>query len=138
MIDTRFSVSIQILMTLAHHTEEMVSSAMLANVLSTNATFVRKTIAPLIDAGIIQSYKGKGGGITLAKKPNEINLKDVYQIVTSEKPLLQVHNKPVYKSCEISKCVGVILFDLISGIEDATLHYLENKKLSDLMKKVAI
>lgn len=138
MIDTRFSVSIQILMTLAHHTDEMVSSALLASVLSTNATFIRKIVAPLIDAGIIQSFKGKGGGITLARRPNEINLKEVYQIVTLDKPLVQVHNKPVYKSCEISKCVGNILYDLVEGIEDATLQFLENKKLSDLMKKVAL
>ncbi len=137
MIDTRFSVSIQILMTLAHHTDEMVSSSLLADVLSTNATFIRKITAPLIDAGIIQSYKGKGGGITLAKRPSEINLKEVYQVVTSEKPIVQIHNKPVYKTCEISKCVGNILCDLVEGIEDATLQYLENKKLSDLMKKVS-
>jgi len=136
MVDTRFSVSIQIMMTLAKHQDELLSSEDLSKVLRTNATFVRKLVSNLARAKLIESFRGKGGGIKIAKDPSEISLEEIYMASTEEKPLINVHKKPVTKVCSISCCIEEILTDLVIGIEQSTQNYLSKKKLSDLMKKV--
>lgn len=136
MIDTRFSVSVQIMMTVAYHPDELVTSELLANALDTNPTFIRKIISRLVEGDLIKSYRGKGGGIKLAKKPSEISLKDIYLASTNEKRLVNVHSKPVYRACKVSCCIENVLEDIVCGIEHSTQTYLAKKNLSDLMKKV--
>ncbi len=136
MIDTRFSVSIQIMMTVAHHKDELVTSELLANALDTNPTFVRKMVSRLVEADLLNSYRGKGGGIELARKPNQISLNDIYIASTNEKKLINVHNKPIVKTCEVSCCIKSVLNNLVDGIETSTQSYLAKKTLHDLMKQV--
>lgn len=136
MVDTRFSVSVQILMTLASHGDELVNSELLARVLKTNPTFIRKLVANLVDAQLVESFRGKGGGIKLARVPEKISLKDIYLAATESKPLVSVHKKPVMKACVVSCCIKEVLEEIVEGIEDSTQKFLSRKNLAELMKKV--
>lgn len=136
MVDTRFSVSVQIMTTLAFHEGELMSSDSFANQLQTNATFIRKLIARMVQAGLIESFRGKGGGIKLAKAPKEISLKEIYQVVMEDKPIISTHQKPVFKQCQVSCSMGEILCDVVKGMEKTTLTYLEKQRLSDLVSKI--
>ncbi len=136
MVDTRFSVSVQIMMTLAFHGDELQNSETLAKVLKTNPTFIRKLVSNLVEAKLVVSFRGKGGGIKLAKDPSEINLNDLYIASTGEKALISLHKKPTMKACPVSRCIDGVLDDIVSGIERSTQGFLANKTLSDLMKKV--
>lgn len=136
MVDTRFSVSIQIMMTLAAHNDELINSELLAKVLKTNPTFVRKLVSNLVAANLITSYRGKGGGIKIAQQPSKISLKDIYLASNDEKPLMSVHKKPVSKQCLVSCCINDVLKTVVSGIEESTQKYLEGKTLHDLMSQV--
>lgn len=137
MVDTRFSVSIQIMMSLAYYGEdELSSSESLARSLKTNPTFIRKLVSSLVEHELIESFRGKGGGIKLAKSPDKISLNDIYIASTGEKRLISVHQKPVVKSCAVSNCIDGVLDDIVCGLEKTTQAYLAKKYLSDLMKKV--
>lgn len=136
MVDTRFSVSVQIMMTLAYHSDEMMNSDIIAKALKTNATFIRKLVSNLVDAGLVDSFRGKNGGVKIAKAPTEISLNDIYIASTHEKPLISMHKKPVLKACPVSCCIEDVLTDVVDGIELSTQNYLSKKYLSDLMKKV--
>lgn len=136
MVDTRFSVSIQIMMTLAAHHDELVNSDFLSKVLKTNPTFVRKLVSNLVTANLISSYRGKGGGIKIALDPKQISLKEIYLASTDEKPLVNIHKKPVSKTCSVSCCINDVLKNVVTGIEESTQKYLEGKTLQDLMAQV--
>jgi Rrf2 family protein len=136
MVDTRFSVSVQIMMTLAHHNDELINSDILARALKTNPTFVRKLVSKLVAAQLVESFRGKGGGIKMAKASSEISLRDIYLASTEEKTLLSVHKKPVVKACQVSCCINEVLGDIVDGIEHSTKSYLAKKKLSDLLHKI--
>jgi Rrf2 family protein len=136
MEDTRFSVSVQIMMTLAYHSDEMISSESLSKVLKTNPTFIRKLVSNMVEAKLIDSFRGKGGGIKIAKAPGDISLKDIYLASTQEKTLISLHHKPVIKACPVSCCIDNVLKDIVGGIEQSTKSYLAKKYLSDLMRKV--
>jgi len=90
----------------------------------------------LVEADLLKSYRGKGGGIELARRPNQISLNDIYIASTNEKKLINVHNKPVVKTCEVSCCIKSVLNNLVDGIESSTQSYLAKKTLHDLMKQV--
>lgn len=136
MVDTRFSVSVQIMMTLASHQDELINSEILSQVLKTNATFVRKLVSNLVSADLVISYRGKGGGIKISKKPSEISLKEIYLASTEEKSLIKVHKKPVNKTCSVSRCIDGVMCELAQGIDQSTQNYLSKKTLSDLMKQI--
>lgn len=137
MVDTRFSVSIQIMMTLAWHKDELLNSEFLANVLNTNATFIRKLVSNLVAAGLVTSFRGKGGGIKLAKSPDKISLKEIYIAATEEKTLITSHKKPVLKACPVSCSFEDIICDVVDGIETATKSFLGKKTLQDLIRNVS-
>lgn len=137
MVDTRFSVSLQIMVTLAYNSDELVNSDYLAKILKTNPTFIRKLVSRLVEANLIESFRGKGGGIKIAQAPQSISLKEIYLASTNDKPLISSHKKPVLKSCPVSCSMDSIFCDIADGIENSTQSYLSNKYLSDLVKKVA-
>lgn len=61
------------------------TSEQLLSSIRTNPTVVRRLLAKLVDAGLIESYKGKSGGVKLTKSPKEISLKDIYGAVCDKK-----------------------------------------------------
>lgn len=136
MVDTRFSVSVQIMMTLAFHSDELTNSESLAKVLKTNATFIRKLVSHLVEAQLVESFRGKGGGIKIAKNPKDITLNEIYTAATDEKPLISLHKKPTIKACPVSCCIEGVMDEIVDGIEHSTQSYLAKKTLCDLMKKV--
>ena len=138
MVDTRFSVSIQIMVTLAYHSDELMNSETLAHALKTNATFIRKLISPLVEANLITSFRGKGGGMKLAKSPHQISLKDIYLASANEKTLVAAHKKPIYKNCPVSCSMDTIFCEIVNGIESSTQSYLAKKHLSDLLKRISV
>lgn len=138
MLDTRFSVSIQMMMSIAYATQkdELTNSEYLAVALKTNPTFVRKLVGKLVENNLVSSFRGKGGGIKLARPANQITLYEIYLASTCEKKIINIHKKPVIKECVVSSCVGGVLDEISSGLEDKIEDYLGSKKLSSLMKKV--
>jgi Rrf2 family protein len=134
MVDTRFSVSVQIMVTLAYHSDELMSSESLSKVFKTNPTFIRKLVSNLVEAKLVDSYRGKGGGIKIARPASEITLKDIYIASTEEKTLIKTHKKPTIKSCIVSCSMDKIFCDIVDGIETSTKNYLAKKYLSDILK----
>jgi Rrf2 family protein len=141
MVDTRFSMSVQIMTSLAFHESvtsrsELMSSEDFAGILKSNPTFIRKLISRLVQAGLIKSFRGKGGGIKINKAAKEITLKDIYIASVDDKPLISTHQKPVYKSCSVSCSMSEILCEVTAGLEENTRQHLSNTKLSDLVGKI--
>lgn len=137
MVDTRFSVSLQIMVTLAYHSDELVNSAFLAKILKTNPTFVRKLVSQLVAAHLVESFRGQGGGIKLARTLENINLKEIYLAAIEDKPLIARHKKPIVKSCVVSCSIENLFCEVINGIEKSTQEYLQKKTLSDIVKKIS-
>ena len=137
MVDTRFPVSVHIMTSLAHNQPDLVSSEQLALGIKTNASFIRKLVVSLSDAGLVESVRGKSGGIRLAKSPDEITLDQIYKAVT-DSALVHIPDKTPNKSCAISCGMGDVLNNLSKEIEENTLKQLAKKKLSEILKLVIL
>lgn len=135
MLDQRFAASAHIMTLLAFHQEELITSDYLAKSIRTNPAAVRRLLAKLVEAGLLESFKGKAGGVRLAKSPKEISLKDIYKAVT-DKSLVHASTKEPQKLCPVSCAFKKIFSEIADGIENSSMGYLAKIKLSDLAAKV--
>ncbi|MEK2688018.1 Rrf2 family transcriptional regulator [Bdellovibrio sp. GT3] len=135
MLDQRFSVSVHIMTVLSYHKGELMTSEVLASSIRTNPTVIRRLLAKLVEAGLVESFKGKAGGVRLNDKCKEITLKDIYMAV-SGKPLLNTPDKEPLKQCAVSCAMKKIMCDISSGLENHSMSYLSKIKLADLTQKV--
>ena len=135
MVDTRFPVSIHILTVLAHFHPKLVSSEQLAVSVKTNASFIRKLVVALSAAGLVESVRGKSGGIRLAKKPKDIGLDQIYRAVT-DNTLIAIPDKSPNKSCAISCGMGGILSEISQEIEMNTLKQLAKRDLGEILGRI--
>lgn len=135
MVDQRFSVSVHIMTAIAFHKGELMTSEQLADSVRTNPTVVRRLVAKLVEARLLESFKGKSGGVRLSKGPKEISLKDIYTAVCDKK-LIATPSKEPSKQCLVSCNMGKLLDEVVEGIEQNSMSYLADIRLSELASKI--
>ncbi len=135
MLDQKFSVSIHIMTVLAYHQGELMTSEQLAGSIRTNPTVIRRLVAKLVDAGLLESFKGKSGGVRISKSAKSISLKDIYAAV-SNKQLINTPDKEPHKQCAVSCSMKEILCGFAKNFESNSMNYLSKIKLSDFISKV--
>jgi len=82
----QFSIAVHILAGLACGCDQGgVTSGHLAASVNTSASFVRRTLAKLSKAGLVETVTGKAGACWLARDAKGISLLDVYQAVDAPK-----------------------------------------------------
>ena len=81
-----FSVAVKALAQLAC-SDHVCPSAMLAGSVNAHAVFLRRIMAQLGRAGIVEAREGRDGGYLLARAPEQITLAEVYRAVHAPGPL---------------------------------------------------
>jgi Rrf2 family protein len=79
--NSRFAVCVHILAYLAYRQGESVTSAEIASSVDTNPVVIRRLLAALVKAGLVATRKGAGGGFSLAIKPADCTLLQIYRVV---------------------------------------------------------
>jgi Rrf2 family cysteine metabolism transcriptional repressor len=93
--------------------------------------YLEHLVAPLIYGGIIRSVKGPKGGVTLAKKPEEIKLLEVTRLLEgSLAPVECVDNPGI---CERS--ANCVTRDIWGEVKAAINGVLEATTLQDLVDR---
>jgi Rrf2 family protein len=96
--------------------------------------FLRKIVQPLVKAGIIGSFKGKGGGVKLARQPSNITVLEVIQPLGEKRGLvrcLRGEYCPRSRECAASGFWREIQERLYETLEKATIEDLiERRKVT--------
>lgn len=111
------------------------NSEQLAESANTNPVVIRRLISSLSRAGLIQTSRGKSGGVSLAKEPSDITLNDIYSALELCEAISH-HEKPTHKECPISCATHQLILSISEGADKALEKYLQSQKLSDLIKKI--
>ncbi|NBD25811.1 RrF2 family transcriptional regulator [Paenibacillus glycinis] len=82
----RFGLGLQALIVLAAN-DDLRSSAEIAEQIQCEPTALRKILAQLGDAGIVEVRQGRAGGYELTRSPDEITLFEVYTSLHEEQPV---------------------------------------------------
>lgn len=91
-----------------------------------------KVAIELSSQGLIESVRGNGGGIRLAKPPHQISIGKVVRLTESDMYLVGCFDK-TGPSCRISS--GCMLKTVLEDALDAFLQVLDNYTLADLVTK---
>jgi Rrf2 family transcriptional regulator, repressor of oqxAB len=137
MIDTRFSTALQIMIVVAVDGERNVrcTSNTLAANLNTNASFVRKMLMQLGEAGVISSSAGNGGGVRLARRPNQIKLNEIYQAVMAQSRLMESRTD-VGGECSITGKLAQFSEQLCQRAEAAVTDLLSSLTLQNSLDEL--
>ena len=130
-MDTKFSIALHILTYIAE-TNNTVTSELLAKSVGTNASHIRKILALLKDADIIESQQGKKG-IVLKIKANKLSLDKIYFGVYPEKELLHIHDTAT-PDCPVGATIKEALLPIFEESEKQLVLNLKSKTLKSLIE----
>jgi Rrf2 family nitric oxide-sensitive transcriptional repressor len=124
--------SLRVLMYLAVNHQRLVNISEIADRFAISRNHLVKVIHNLARGSFIKSYRGKGGGIELAREPAQINIGKVVRY--TEGPPRPVECFDVEKNdCIISGACG--LAEVIDQACDSFFTTLDRYTLADLLKR---
>ena len=108
----------------------------MAESVGTNASYIRKILALLKKAEIIDAHRGISG-YSLTVAPEQLTLLQVYQAVTGESKLhlLDIHQNPS-DQCIVGRHIRPALTEMFTDIEDAFARSLAGKTLADCIADI--
>ncbi|GAA3408225.1 RrF2 family transcriptional regulator [Paenibacillus hodogayensis] len=132
----RFGVAVHALVWLTR-SGGMLSSANMACQVNSHATFIRRVLQSLVQAGIVEAREGRDGGYTLKKSASCVTLADIYVAVKTECTAESAEaDGNVGCGEEAGDLLDVELSKIMSGAEQQTIDYLRRFTLADVMEKV--
>ena len=137
-VNTQFSIAVHIMAGLAYRCDKDTTSANLAMSVNTSPSFVRRTLAKLSKAGLVETTTGKAGACWLAKDAEDISLLDIYNAVDAPKAF-SIHHYAEQKVCQVSCNIKQALEKALAKTQKAMEASLDETSLaqivSDMHKK---
>jgi Rrf2 family protein len=131
-VNCRFATGVHVLVLLAADPDTLQTSTDIAEKLDTNPVVVRRVLASLQQAKLIESQKGPTGGSRLLRSPRAISLAEVYQAVETGSLF---HAPRVHASVPVR--VNAALGKIFSSATEALMKDFEKTTLSQVLKRVS-
>ncbi len=117
--------AVKALLYLAKNSSRKISVIDLSDELSVSHPFLRKILQIINKEGILQSFKGKGGGFRLNRPPDKISLIEIIRIFQGPVKLNECVFKekicPDIKTCPLRKRIKLLERSFLKELESITL-----------------
>jgi Rrf2 family protein len=128
-ISTRSRYGLRFLIELTQrNTEGPVDLGSIAEHQAIPETYLAKLVVPLRNAGIIKSARGAKGGYELAKRPSEISVQDVVEVLEGRTSLMECTDHP--ETC--ARSADCPTLPVWTGLEKVIQDYLASVSVSDV------
>jgi DNA-binding IscR family transcriptional regulator len=138
MTSLKFATATHVMLLLAHAGADgparAVSSSFLAGSIGANPVVVRRALAGLAAAKLVETRSGAGGGAWLAAKPAKIRLSQIYAAV--EEPAGPGFRATGNSACPVGRAAPGVISGLIGEMQKASQAVLARQNLADLLKKL--
>ncbi len=114
-----------------HREEEPVLLRDIARRQQISLSYLEHLVAPLIEGGMIRSTRGIGGGVSLARSPEEISLSEVIGLLEGSVALVKCVNDP--EVCVRSEFCATR--DIWHELETVMDGFLKSTTLQDLVER---
>lgn len=131
IMSSRTAAGAHILALLSTRGGEALASHEIAASVNTNPVVVRRIVGALRKAGLVHVRPGPSGGATLARRPDEITLLDVYRAVEGE-PLFALPPRLPAADCTIGLAAQEAVLQVFDRAEAALEHALSGTTLAGL------
>lgn len=139
-MNSRFTLAVHMLGLVSYHQTqrgEPATSEQMARSINTNPVVVRRILGDLRDAGLVDTKRGVGGGVRLARKPETITLRDVYEAVDRDCEILALYPNPPSRSCMVGAHIEGFLREVYGEAEEALKQKLAAVTVADLDLELA-
>lgn len=136
----RFSIAVHAIAWLSQ-SGGVLSSAMIAGQVNSHATFLRRVMVNLVQAGLVEAKEGRDGGYLLRRPSSSITLADVYIAVKNDCGAADAPTGTTAESGE-GDCGAAVeqldraLESIMNEAERTTIAYLRQFTIDDLMRQV--
>jgi Rrf2 family nitric oxide-sensitive transcriptional repressor len=129
---TTFSdYTLRVLMYLALQGERLVTIQEVANAYDISESHLMKVVHQLALNGVVETVRGKGGGLRLAREPTQIRLGEVVRQAEGEAPIVEcLSDEPRCSIAPACKLAGVLVRAF-----DALYAELDRYTLADLVTR---
>lgn len=98
--------------------------------------FLEAILLDLKNAGILNSKKGKGGGYFLNKKPEDVNIAEVYRLFDGPIALLPCVTYKYYRRCDECQDENTCgIRSVVQEVRDNTVNILKRNTLATIIAK---
>lgn len=133
---SRLPIAVHILLAIVEFEgKEKTTSTFLAGSVNVNPVIIRNTLGQLKAAGLVAVKAGEGGA-SLAKKPEDITLLDIFDAVEKEEALFHFHENP-NPACPVGKNVHAVLDSKLLAIQETMQEKMRSITLQDLLDDLA-
>jgi Rrf2 family protein len=133
--NSRFAVSVHILVYLTYRRDVAVPSAEIASSVDTNAVVIRRLLGALLKARLVTAQKGATGGFALAKAPEKISLRDIYRAVDPSPDYGLRHFAPNH-DCPVGAKISAILSGAFAHAQAAMETDLARTSIAELFAQL--
>lgn len=131
-VNTQFSIAVHIMAGLGTRDGYQGTSGELSSSVNTTPSFVRRVLAKLSKADLVQTSSGKSGHCKLLRKPSKITLLEIFEAVEAPKAFA-IHDYPEQKSCHVSSGIKPSLESVLEKTTKAVETTLKNTSLADVI-----
>jgi len=135
-VNTQFSIAVHILAALAYRCGDRdITSGQLAKSVNTSPSFVRRVLARLSKAGLVETTTGKSGACVLARDPQNVSLLEIYRAVGAPKAFA-IHSYSEQKICTVSCHIKTALEKALAKTQSAMEAGLAEISLKQIIADV--
>ncbi|KPI32859.1 transcriptional regulator, BadM/Rrf2 family [Actinobacteria bacterium OV320] len=133
--NTQFAVAVHVLTMLAGVTDgRAMSSEELSKSANVNAVYVRRVLGHMRNAGLVRSRPGVNGGWELVADAAQIKLREVWQVLQGDEPVLGLHGPD--PTCVTGRSVQKSLASIDRTVADAVATALGYFTVQDVLEGV--
>lgn len=126
---TRFSdYAVRVLLYLAANTERLCSIAEIAQAYDISQNHLMKVVSDLATSGFIQSVRGRGGGIRLARPPQDINIGKLIRHTEGDIDLVGCGECRINGICQLPGPLDLALGAFFAVLERYTLAQVMDER----------
>jgi Rrf2 family protein len=134
-VNTQFPIAVHLMAALGYRRDKDTTSAILATSINTSPSFVRRVLAKLSKAGLVETTTGKAGACWLAKDAKDISLLDIYEAVDAPKAF-SIHEYAEQKACPVSCNIKTALDKALSKTQKAMETSLKEISLEKIITDI--
>lgn len=115
--------------------EPTLTSERIASSLASNPVVVRQCLAPLRDAGLVETKKGPGSGWTLARRGESISLLDVHEAL-GRPPTFALHPHDPNPECPVGFGIRPTLDAVYQELDKAMCESLRERSIAGVLDEI--
>lgn len=132
---SEFTIAVHSLVYLNHKASTVKSNEIADNV-CTNPARIRKILAKLTKAGLIETKEGKNGGYYFSKKAKDVTLDKVLTAINENTVDALWKSGDINKECLISSGMSKVIDEIYFEINNISIKFLKEISIDDINNKI--